>query len=76
LFQITNGTFYKVAKVLVLHDGTTATQSDAYIDDVEVGTGTQNTTYTFDISGGNVRLLVTAASGTATVKGMVSMIAV
>jgi hypothetical protein len=76
LFQITNGTFYKVAKVLVVHDGTTATSSDAYLDDVEVGTGTQNTTYAFDISGGNVRLLVTAASGTATVKGMVSMIVV
>jgi hypothetical protein len=76
LFQITNGTFYKVAKVLVVHDGTTATQSDPYIDDVEISTGTQNTTYTFDISGGNVRLLVTATSGTATVKGMVSMIVV
>jgi hypothetical protein len=76
VFQITNGTFYKIAKVLVVHDGTTATQSDSYIDDVEIGTGTQNTTYAFDISGGNVRLLVTAASGTATVKGMVSMIVV
>ena len=76
LFQITNGSFYKVIKVLVVHDGTTATQSDAYIDDVEISTGTQNTTYAFDISGGNVRLLVTAASGTATVKGMVSMIVV
>ena len=76
LFQITNGTFYKVVKVLVVHDGTTAVQSDAYIDDVEISTGTQNTTYAFDISGGNVRLLVTAASGTATVKGMVSMIVV
>ena len=76
LFQITNGTFYKIVKVLVVHDGTTATSSDAYLDDVEIGTGTQNTTYAFDISGGNVRLLVTATSGTATVKGMVSMIVV
>jgi hypothetical protein len=76
VFQITNGTFYKIVKVLVVHDGTSAVQSDAYIDDVEIGTGTQNTTYAFDISGGNVRLLVTAASGTATVKGMVSMIVV
>jgi len=76
VFQITNGTFYKIVKVLVVHDDTTAVQSDAYIDDVEIGTGTQNTTYAFDISGGNVRLLVTAASGTATVKGMVSMIVV
>jgi hypothetical protein len=74
VFQITNGTFYKIVKVLVVHNGTAATQSDAYIDDVEIGTGTQNTTYAFDVSGGNVRLLVTAASGTATVKGMVSMI--
>lgn len=76
VFQITNGSFYKIVKVLVVHDGTNAVQSDAYIDDVEIGTGTQNTTYAFDISGGNVRLLVTAASGTATVKGMVSMIVV
>ena len=35
-----------------------------------------NTTYTFDVSGGNVRLLVTATSGTASVKGMARMIAV
>jgi len=76
VFSITNGTFYKIVKVLVIHDGTTATQSDSYLDDVEISTGTQNTTYSFDISGGNVRLLVTAASGTATVKGMVSMIVV
>jgi hypothetical protein len=76
MFQITNGTFYKLAKVLVVHDGTTVTASTNYSTDVEVASGTLNTTYTFDISGGNLRLLVTAASGSATVKGSVKMIVV
>ena len=75
-FQITNGTFYKLVKVLVLHDGTNVTIGGNYLDATEVQTGTQNTTYTFDINTGNLRLMVTAASGTATVKGMARMIAV
>jgi hypothetical protein len=76
MFQITNGTFYKLAKVLVVHDGTTVTASTNYSTDVEVAAGTLNTTYTFDINSGNLRLLVTAASGSATVKGSVKMIVV
>ena len=75
-FQITNGTFYKLVKVLVIHNGTTATFGGNYTDQTEIQTGTQNTTYTFDINTGNVRLLVTATSGTASVKGMARMIAV
>ena len=164
-FQITNGTFYKLVKALVVHNGTTVSFGTNYNDSTEVfaaattaltsvvitgtagqfscatttlavggtltisgtlaGTGSitgytspktyyitatngtttftlsdvfggtaltttagtptgltytytppPNTTYTFDVSGGNVRLLVTATSGTASVKGMARMIAV
>ena len=164
-FQITNGTWYKLVKALVVHNGTTVSFSSNYDNSVEVfaaattalttvvitgtagqfscatttlavggtltisgtlaGTGSitgytspktyyitatngtttftlsdvfggtaltttagtptgltytytppPNTTYTFDVSGGNVRLLVTATSGTASVKGMARMIAV
>lgn len=75
-FQITNGTAYKTIELLLIHDGTTVTIGDNYLDDKEVTIGTINATYTADISAGNVRLLVTASSGTAVVKGEVTMIVV
>ena len=68
-FQITNGTFYQVVKVMVVHDGTNVVSSEAYTDDIQIQTGTQNTSFTFDINSGNLRLLVTASSGSATIKG-------
>ncbi len=76
MFQITNATAYKVIELLVIHDGTTVTIGDNYLDDKEVTIGTINATFTADISAGNVRLLVTASSGTAVVKGEVTMIVV
>ena len=76
MFQITNGTAYKVIELLLIHDGTTVTIGDNYLDDREITVGTINATFTADISAGNVRLLVTASSGTAVVKGEVTMIVV
>ena len=75
LFTITNGSAYKIVKTLAVHDGTSVTFGDNYLDDNEVTIGTINTTYTFDISGNDVRLLVTAGSDSANVKGKVSLVA-
>ena len=72
-FQITNGSFYKLVRVLVVHNGTTVTTSTNFDDTNEVSTGTSNTAYSFDITGGNLRLVITPSSGTASVKGMARM---
>jgi hypothetical protein len=65
LVQIVQGSAYQISKILLVHDGTTA-----FI--TEYGTVTSNSvlgTLDADISGGNVRLLVTMGSATsATVK--------
>ena len=75
-FQITNGSFYKLVRVLVVHNGTTVTTSTNFDDTNEISTGTSNTTYAFDITGGNLRLVITPSSGTASVKGMARMFTV
>jgi hypothetical protein len=67
--QIANGSAYRILEVFVIHDGTNATISENYTRDADIQTGATNTTITADISGGNVRILATAASGTSTVKG-------
>ena len=76
LFTITNGTAYKVVKTLVIHDGTNITFGDNYLDDNEVTIGTINTSYSFSISGDDVRLVITTSQGTATVKGKVNLVAI
>ncbi|NBP16741.1 hypothetical protein EBU95_20535 [bacterium] len=60
-------------RVLVVHNGTTVTTSTNFDDTNEVSTGTSNTAYSFDITGGNLRLVITPSSGTASVKGMARM---
>ena len=75
-FQITNGSFYKLVRVLVVHNGTTVTTSTNFDDTNEISTGTSNTAYAFDITGGNLRLVITPSSGTASVKGMARMFTV
>ena len=76
LFTIHNGSGYKVVKTLVIHAGNNVTFGDNYLDDNEVTINDINTTYTFDMSGDNVRLLVTPTSGSCTVKGKVSLVAI
>ena len=51
-----------ITKLLVVHNGTTASATQYG----EVNTNTALATYDVDISGGNVRLLATAASATST----------
>jgi hypothetical protein len=57
-----SGSNRTIAKLLVTHDGTTAVATQFG----EVNTSTQLATYDVDISGSNVRVLVTAASATST----------
>lgn len=76
LFTITNGTSYKLVKTLVIHDGTNITFGDNYLDDNEVTIGTINTSYSFTISGNDVRLVITPTSGTCAVKGKVNLVAI
>jgi hypothetical protein len=51
-----------ITKLLVVHDGTTASATQYG----EVNTNTALATYDVDVSGGNVRLLATPASATST----------
>jgi hypothetical protein len=51
-----------ITKLLVVHNGTTASATQYG----EVNTNTALATYDVDVSGGNVRLLATAASATST----------
>ena len=60
--QATEGTNYHGVKVLVLHDGTTAYNSQYG----EIITNTSVASFDADISGGNIRLLATGASANST----------
>lgn len=76
-FTISNGSFHKVVKTLVIHDGSNFSFSDNFLDDNEVSIGTKNTDYTFEKYSGNnnVYLTISPTSGTANVKGKVNLIA-
>lgn len=63
--QITQGSSYQSSEVLITHNGTTAYMTEYGI----IRTGSNLGTLSTDISGGNVRLLVTMVSATsATIK--------
>lgn len=76
LFTVTNGDAYKVVKTLVIHDGSNLTFGDNYLDDNEVTIGVINTSYSFNISGNNVQLIITPTSGSSSVRGKVNLITV
>ena len=71
--QIKNGTAYRIAKYLLVHDGTNVTLSENYLTGTEVQTGDTVTTIDATISGSNVLFRAAAASGTTTVKGSVTL---
>ena len=60
--QATQGTNYHVTKILCIHDGTLAYPTEYGI----VYTNTSLATFDVDVSGGNMRLLVTPASSSST----------
>jgi len=61
--QITRGSEYQVTEISIVHDG-----SDSYgTEYATLKTGETLSTFSTDISGGNVRLLATPSSSTSTV---------
>lgn len=62
LLTADDGTDRTITKMLIAHDGTTAVATQYG----EVNTNAQLATYDVDIDGGDVRVLVTAASATST----------
>jgi len=67
--QVVNSTSYRICRLMFVHDGTTVTISENYLVGLDIQTAATATTFTADISDGNVRILATAASGTSTIKG-------
>jgi hypothetical protein len=63
LIQATQGSIRQISELLVTHNGTTSTATEYGI----LKTGATLFNVTTDISGGNVRLLVTSTSATSTV---------
>lgn len=63
LIQATQGTTRHITKILVVHNGTIANATEYAV----IKTGSSLFTTEVDISGGNVRILVTPASTTSTV---------
>jgi hypothetical protein len=61
LIQITQGSTYQVCEVLILHNGTTTTMTEYGV----LESGSTLGTLTSDLSGGNIRLLVSMASATS-----------
>jgi hypothetical protein len=62
IIQATNGANYHYTEVSVVHDGTTAYATEF----ATMFTGSSLVSFAVDISGGNVRLLATAANATTT----------
>ncbi len=66
VIQITQGSSYQVGRYLVIHDGTTAT----IVEESAVATGDMLGSFTADINGSNLRILVnmsSASSATVTI---------
>lgn len=61
LVQVTQGSNYQVSEILVIHNGTTTNMTEYGV----VETNGSLSTFTTDISGGNVRLLVVMGSATS-----------
>ena len=66
ILQITQGSAYQSGRYMVIHDGTTAT----IVEEAAIATGSMLGTFTADINGSNLRVLVnmgSASSATVTV---------
>jgi hypothetical protein len=66
---VTNGTAYRVLRLMFVHDGTNVTLSDNYLTGVEVQTGATNTTFSASIASNTLTIYATCSSGTAVIKG-------
>jgi hypothetical protein len=72
LVQVTSGTSYQSIEMMVLHDGTTAN----LVQYANMSTGVDLATFDADVSGGNVRLLVTPVNAVTTFKAIKAVVAV
>jgi hypothetical protein len=72
LVQVTSGTSYQSIEMMVLHDGTTAN----LVQYANMSTGVDLATFDADVSGGNVRLLVTPVNAVTTFKAIKTVVAV
>ena len=61
ILQITQGSAYQVGRYLVIHDGTTAT----IVEEAAIATGSMLGTFTADINGSNLRVLVNMGSSSS-----------
>jgi uncharacterized protein (DUF885 family) len=64
-----NAANYRLVTVLLVHNGTTVTVSENYLTGTEVQTANTNTVLSYDISGGNIRVLATVSTATTVFKG-------
>jgi hypothetical protein len=64
-----NASNFRIMKVLLVHNGTTVTASENYLTGSEVQTSNTNTTMSYDISGGNIRILGTVSTATTVFRG-------
>jgi hypothetical protein len=71
--QVTNGSAYRIMEMLFMHDGTNVTFNENYTVATEMQSATTNTTFSGSLSGGTLTVYATAASGTSTVKGEVTL---
>ena len=69
---ITNGTAYRVMRLMFVHDGTNVTLSDNYLTAVEIQTGATNTTFSASIASNTLTIYATCSSGTSVIKGEVT----
>ena len=61
ILQITQGSAYQFGRYLVIHDGTTAT----IVEEAAIATGSMLGTFTADINGSNLRVLVNMGSSSS-----------
>ena len=62
LIQASEGSNFSLVKILAIHNGTTV----SFTEFGSLATGSTVASYTMDVSGGNMRLLVSPASANST----------
>ncbi len=72
LIQATSGTAFQSVELLLIHDGTTVSM----VEYANVATGADLADFDADVSGGNVRLLVTPVNAATTFKVMKTLVGV
>lgn len=72
VIQATSGTAYQVTEILMIHDGTTVYLTEY----ATILTGASLASFNADVSGGNMRLLVTPVNAVTTIRAVGNPVAV